>query len=124
LREDSVKILMKKFLAVLFILVFAMSVAGSVSANEHIKATDAPLSGITDLPGLLDKIDLVTNFIFVILLVAAVIFIILGAFQFVTAGGKPESISEARQKIIYAIVGIVIALFAKAIPAVITNFLG
>jgi len=115
---------MKKFFAVLFILVFALGFAGIAGATGHIGIGDAPLSDITDLQGLLEKVDLVTNFIFVILLVAAVIFIIIGAFQFVTAGGKPESISEARSKIIYAIVGIVIALFAKAIPAVVTNFLG
>jgi len=115
---------MKKFLAVLFILVFAMSIAGSVSAQGSITGNEEPLKDITDLPALLSKVDAVANFLFVILLVAAVIFIIIGAFQFVTAGGKPESISEARQKIIWAIVGIVIALFAKAIPAVVTNFLG
>jgi len=122
---------MKKFLAVLFILVFAMGIAGTAVAVSHPTTTGGlsdlaskePDANIRDLPALVAKIDNVTNLIFVLLLAASVIFIIIAAFQFVTAGGKPESISEARQKIIFAVVGIAIAVFAKSIPFVITSFL-
>ncbi|MBI2641968.1 MAG: hypothetical protein HYW96_00105, partial [Candidatus Wildermuthbacteria bacterium] len=45
------------------------------------------------------------------------------AFQFVTGGGKPEEVSAARQKLIYAVIGIAIALLARALPLVLRNIL-
>lgn len=65
----------------------------------------------------------ITNWVFVILLVFAVIFIVLAGFQFIAGGGDPQAVAQARQKLIWAAVGIAVALLAKGIPATISNLL-
>lgn len=64
-----------------------------------------------------------TNWLFVILLVFAVIFIVLAGFQFISGGGDPQAVAQARNKLIWAAVGIAVALLAKGIPAAISNLL-
>ena len=62
-----------------------------------------------------------TNWLFVILLVFAVIFIVLAGFQFIAGGGDPQQVAQARTKLIWAAVGIAVALLARGIPAAISN---
>lgn len=47
----------------------------------------------------------------------AIAFVMYGGFQFVTSQGDPEASKKARQTIINAVIGLVIALFATAIVA-------
>jgi hypothetical protein len=47
--------------------------------------------------------------------IIAVIFIILGAFQFLTAGGNPDAAAKAKQQIIYAMIGLFVAVAAWAL---------
>ena len=63
----------------------------------------------------------ITNWVFVILLVFAVIFILLAAFQFIAGGGDPQQVAQARTKLVWAAVGIAVALLARGIPAAISN---
>lgn len=64
------------------------------------------------------------DWLFVILLLAAVIFIVLAGFQFITGGGDPTAVAQARTKLIWAAVGIAVALLAKGAPAAISNLIG
>jgi len=66
----------------------------------------------------------ITDWIFVILVSLVVLLVIFGAFQIMTAGGAPEKVSAGRSYIIYAMLGLVIALFAKAIPSVVKALVG
>ena len=119
---------MKKLLsaAILVFLFAGLTVSFGVLALE-----DPPVGkGLpldTQVPGsgaaLLDRIDVITNWVFAVFVAISVIFIVLAAFQFVTAGGKPEEVNMARQKLIYAVIGIAIALLARALPAVLRNIL-
>ena len=47
--------------------------------------------------------------------IAAVIVIIVGGLKLVTSGSNPQDVAKARETIIYAIVGLVIALLAQVI---------
>ena len=71
----------------------------------------------------LDKIYTITDWIFLIVIALAVIFIILAAINFITAGGSPEKAATARQMLIYAAIGIIVALLAKALPFIIKSIL-
>lgn len=73
---------------------------------------------------LLDTIYTVTNWIFIIVLAFAIIMIILGAFQIITAGGSPEKVATGRSYIIYATVGFLIAIVSKFIPAIARAIIG
>ncbi len=73
---------------------------------------------------LLAVIDAVTNWIFAGFAALAVVMVIIAAIQFVKDGGNPEKISEARLKLIWAAVGILIALSAKGFVPVIRSIMG
>lgn len=55
----------------------------------------------------------VRDWLFYILLIVASIFIIVAAYYFVTAAGKPEQITQARNFVIYALIGVVVAFMAR-----------
>ena len=116
---------MKKTLATIFIAsVLAVSLGGVASAQEALPA------GFASLPTLATSgaegvalIVALTNWLFVILSIVAVIFIVLAGLQFITGGGNPETIASARMKLMYAAVGIAVALLARAVPLVITSII-
>ncbi len=60
-------------------------------------------------------IDTITNLVFGILLAVAVLAIIYAGFLFITAGGVSEKITTARTTLLYAVIGIVIALLARGV---------
>lgn len=84
-------------------------------------STDTPDWGIICLLGTIYGI---TNWIFVILMGVAVIFIIVGGFFMVTAAGNPEQFGKGRQLVIYAIIGMIVALAAKYIPSIARFIIG
>jgi hypothetical protein len=52
------------------------------------------------------------------------IMIFIGAFNIVTAGGSPEKVNTGRSYIMFAAVGIIVALIAKLIPVIAKNIIG
>ena len=61
---------------------------------------------------ILDLMETVVDWMFVILLIMAAIWIIWGAFMFLTSGGSPEKLNTARNKLIWALVGVAVAFGA------------
>ena len=78
---------------------------------------------ITSPNEVINLIKSITGWIFKIVMLIAIIFIIIAAFNFLTAAGNPEKIATARQMLIYAIIGIAVALLAAGIPTLIDTFL-
>ena len=72
---------------------------------------------------LLDRIFTIADWIFVILLVMAAVLIIWGAFEFVLSGGVSEKVTSGRNKIIWALVGIVVAFLSQGLVRVITQII-
>lgn len=56
--------------------------------------------------------------------VGAMVFIILGGFKFMTAGGDPKQIDEGKKTLIYAIVGLLIIMFSFLIINIVGWFTG
>jgi len=103
------------------------------SAVADLEGMDCPASG--DCPFnsdtydcgmccLMNAIYTVTDWIFVILIAIVAIMVIAGAFTLVTAAGTPEKVTTGRNYIIYAMIGMVVALLAKAIPAIVRAVMG
>lgn len=61
---------------------------------------------------------------FWILLTLSTIMVLYGGFLYLTGGTIPERVSKAHKTLIYAAVGIVVALIAGALPTVIANLFG
>lgn len=128
------------FLAVLAVPMVVSAQAGAPESCEITKAAVADLEGINcpasgDCPFdsvtydcgmccLMNAIYTVTDWIFVILIAIVAIMVLWGAFTILTAAGAPEKVSSGRNYIIYAMVGMVVALLAKAIPAIVRAVMG
>ena len=65
----------------------------------------------------------VTRYVYTIFFIVAVIFIIIAAFNFLTAKGDPEKINSARSQILWAVVAIAIALISVGAAQIILLFI-
>ena len=81
-------------------------------------------TGPTSGSELINLLIIITDWIFVIVLVFAIIFIVLAGFQFITQGGNAQAVSEARMKLLWAAIGIAVAVMARGIPVVVRNIIG
>ncbi|MCX6759214.1 MAG: hypothetical protein NT012_01470 [Candidatus Nealsonbacteria bacterium] len=71
-----------------------------------------------------DILTKIVNWLITILLVVAALFIVLAAFTFVTAGGDPEKINTARNQVLYALIGVGVALLAWGLVALVQKIIG
>jgi hypothetical protein len=60
-------------------------------------------------------VALIMGIVFAVIGAVALIFVLIGGISFVTSQGNPDKASQARMTIIYAIIGLVIAMSAEAI---------
>jgi hypothetical protein len=101
--------------------------SGFTGFNCPNKDTDCPYDSTTYTCGaccILDTIYTVSDWVFYIVLAFAVIFISLGAFNIMTAGGEPDKVNTGRKYILYAIIGLIIGLMAKMIPYIARAVIG
>ncbi|OGZ53428.1 MAG: hypothetical protein A3B25_01890 [Candidatus Ryanbacteria bacterium RIFCSPLOWO2_01_FULL_48_26] len=66
----------------------------------------------------------VFGWMFVFLIVISTIMALVGAYMYATSGGDSEKVSKATKTIAYAAIGIVVALAARGIPALIGELFG
>ena len=66
---------------------------------------------------IIDGIYTVTNMVFLFLIAVVIILVLIGAYNIITAGGNPDKVKTGRDFILWAAAGLIVALFAKAIPA-------
>lgn len=63
----------------------------------------------------LQMIKTALNTVLMVLGIVAVIMIIIGAFRYVTSAGEAKNIQSAKDTIMYAIIGLVVAILAFAV---------
>lgn len=61
------------------------------------------------------KVSKAINIFSVIVGIVAVIMVIYGGFRYVTSGGKQESVTNAKNTLLYAVVGLIIVALSQAI---------
>jgi len=141
---------MKKILAsfAFITLLMGLVLPMFVSAQETLPTTcdirRDPTSLISDCPASGNNIDVdhdyngtrgamccmfgtilyVVDLIFMIVMVVVVIFILLGAFTLMTASGSAEGVAKGRGYIVMALVGVAVAVMAKALPYIIRTIIG
>jgi len=74
-----------------------------------------------DIIGVINKLG---GWLYSALVALAVVFIIIGAFGFLTAGGDESKVSKAKQQILYAVIAVVTALLATGIIEITKELLG
>ena len=103
----------------LLVLLPTISMAAGGSDNTN----NAPIT-VSSVPDLIGKVNKFVRLAVSVLFVLATIFIIIAAFKYLTGKGDPNEIKKAQGMIVWAIVAMVVALFAWAIPKLVVTFLG
>ncbi len=94
---------------------------GDPNPPANLQLPDNPLpNGGNDI---ISIISIIANWVYSFLLVAAVIFILIAAFNYLTGAGNTEKISKAHKILIYAVVAVAIALLAKGIVVLISSLI-
>ena len=113
------KNVLKLFLPVLVmgVAVFATALAPSVSALTLQEGAEAArCDGCpTDLFGDTGVFKQVTNTILYIVGIVAVVMLIIGGIKYVISGGDSKKVTDAKNTVLYAIIGLVVAFLAFAI---------
>ncbi len=110
---------MNKVLTSLILLsILVMVPAGSLLAQTE------ELEEIVSTPGdILVIIETFADWLFSALIILASLFIVWGGFEYITAGGDDIKITSARSKIKNALIGVVIAISAQGLVAVVRSIL-
>lgn len=116
----SSKMKKKNFLIVILILTFLITSFVLVTGQEEDVKIESPIRYKT-FAGLINAI---IDFIFNLALVLVPLIIIISGYMFITAMGDPKRVDQARDTIIWAVVGILIILVAKGTIEVIKRVFG
>lgn len=87
----------------------------------HAQRTGGIDIGTTD--ALLNRMCDVFRFMLNVLFILSVIMFLVGGYLYVTAGGGAENVSKATKTLVYAAVGIVVALVAASLPLLVGSIL-
>ena len=107
------------------IALFVAAGVGMVSAPTYVaacsSAADCVQDGVDDAGGAGSKVSLgnliktVVNVLLYILGAIAVIMIVIGGIKYTTSNGDSSAVTSAKNTIMYAVIGLVIAMMAYAI---------
>ena len=98
--------------------------SGTTKVSKNVPLADSPLK--TSDWGticLVNTINNVVNWVFILMLTVSVGLIAFAGFMFMTAGADAEKQKQAGGMIKAAVIGIVIAILARIVPALVTGIL-
>lgn len=101
----------------------AMMVAMPLLAAAQFTVPDSGSSGLPNQAKFSEIMITIINILLAVAGLIAVIFLIVGGFRYITAGGNEEASEAAKKTITNAIIGIVIIILAFVIVRVISNAL-
>lgn len=84
---------------------------------------NTPQPIIQDVGGVLGILNYVLQLVYTVFFIAAVFFILLAGFGYLTANGDPGKIKKASNKLIFGIVGVAVGLLATGVKALVESFL-
>jgi hypothetical protein len=73
------------------------------------------------IPSFYQVLTFAIRFFFIVAGLITIVYLLLGAFEWITSGGNKENVDKARQKIQAAVVGLIIIFAVLAIAALIEN---
>lgn len=95
--------------------------------NGDIDLVDGVVDADSEMWGLVCLVSStvnITNWIFYLMMVGVVLMIVIGGATYMMAAGNPERAGKGKKIIIYGIIGLIIALVARLIPAVVKMIIG
>jgi hypothetical protein len=104
--------------AAIIIPIVTMLIAPVIIGAQTLPTEAPPIQDLAGVESLLQKVLGWLNTFFYI---AASIFVLIAAFQYLTAQGNEDKIKTAKNMLIYAVIAIAVALFAGGLDILIRN---
>ena len=98
-----------------------MGVMVNAQAAPPSAPSEGPITSVSQVKTLLENI---LGWIYTFFFIFAAIFILIAAFQYLTAAGDEEKVKKAKNMLIYAVIAIAIALVAMGIDNIVANLVG
>jgi hypothetical protein len=73
---------------------------------------------------LIATVHYVTNWIFYLIMIIVMVMVLYGAFIFLTSSGDPTKTARATKTITFAVIGLIVALLARAVPSAVRYITG
>lgn|SRR3989344_9684342 len=73
---------------------------------------------------LADRVRNIVNILIPILIAIALVYFIVGVIQYITAGGEEDKRKEARDRIIYGVIGLFAIVAVWGLVGIVANFFG
>lgn len=103
---------LKKILLITFLVLIIFSLFGIALAQEETIPLPQPKGAAsTSLP---DVITQIVNLALYIVGGVAVLFLIIGGFQFIVAAGNPAGVQKAKTTVLYVIIGLAIVILSNS----------
>ena len=126
------QIIMKLVLAITLVLAPTMALGGTVYAASSGCGTPSSsktqvLNGIgetggnCDSSGVATAISAAVNILSIVVGIAAVLMVILSGFKYITSGGEAGKVSNAKNSLIYALIGLIVAALAQIMVHFVIN---
>ncbi len=64
------------------------------------------------------------GWIFMGIMFVAVVYIVIAAYTYITANGDPKKVDKANHMLLYAVIGVVVAVLARNIPKIAASIVG
>ena len=119
--KKSIKMAILAVVAVLGVGLFAVPALAQVDGG--LEATESSFN-IKDIFGTGGIFSTIINLLLFLIGAISVVMIVFAGFQYATSGGDAGKVTSAKNTILYAVIGIVVALLAYAIIRFVTNQLG
>jgi hypothetical protein len=110
----------KKWFYYLFFLILSFLFGGFLSVFSVFAQGEVSYKDLD----VFQMIDRITVYAAYLLLIVGVIVIVIAGYNFVLSEGDPDKVKKAKDMIIYAMVGIAVALSARAIVGLVRHILG
>ncbi|MDP3901415.1 MAG: hypothetical protein Q8Q37_00355 [bacterium] len=106
---------MNKRMRVLFLIALMVMVVIIISDNIVL----AQSSNVQDVGDVVRVLDNIVNWLFAFLLASALIFILIAAYAYLSAGGDQEEIKKAHRMIFYAAIAIAVGLLSRSVVPIV-----
>lgn len=110
-----INVIVFAFFAILLLPVFHAVHAQTIGPQTSITIQVAESDIGFKIPGLADILTFVIRIFFVIAGLVALLYLLLGAFSWITSSGEEEAVGKARQKITAAVIGVILIVAVLAI---------
>lgn len=111
----------KVLLSLAIALILAASPALSLAENHDI--ADAPTTVFDTTSEFFDTLGGIFNLLVGVFVAAAAFFLFYGGVVYLTSKGSEEKVAQAKNILIYAVVGLIVALLAWSIPKAVESFI-